>query len=399
MLRLLLVEDEENLRLSMRDMIDWPSMGISSIMLAESGQEALDLLGACAPHIVLSDINMPGMSGLEMARRMLEIRPDLRFIFFSAYSDVAYLQQALRMGSVDYLLKPLRAEELADAVARAAESLSELMRRHGHVQLLEAFGDRLAPPVLGRLLMGHGPIEAIQEQLLALDMERTMRAAAVFTLTGFTAPDEALLRSCLRRVSRLSSDRGMLLPLNNAIWAYVELLAKLPPEGWQEDIARQLTLHLQLAGQLTARVYPLPLVDRLISLYGAAAQRMAELGTAQEKNQTRDAARARQLCEAIQQHIASHYMDRGLSAGSIAKALHYTNAYICTIFKNQRQMTIHDYINLYRVTKAKGLLATTGMNIADIAQAVGYENDNYFARVFRKLEGMSPSDYRKEHAP
>lgn len=397
MLRLLLVEDEENLRISMRDMIDWQRMEVAEVALAENAARALALLETFRPHIVLSDINMPGMSGLEMARQMLEGHPELRIIFFSAYSDIAYLQQALRMGSVDYLLKPLRSEDLADAIARAAQSISQDKRRHGHVQLLEDFGDRLAPPVLGRLLLGQSPVEQVQAQLLALDLQRDMRCVAVWAMTGFTSPDEALLRSCLRRVSRLASDKGMLLPLSSAIWAYVELLPDAPPEGWQEDIARQLALHLQLAGQLTARVHPLPLSGSLISLHGAVTRHMEAWGEAQQNEKTRDALRARRLCEDIRQYIADHYMDRDLSAGNIAAALHYTSAYICTIFKNQQQMTIHDYMNLYRITKAKGLLATTGKSIVTIAQEVGNENDSYFARVFRKLEGKSPSDYRKEH--
>lgn len=397
MLRLLLVEDEENLRLSMRDMIDWKAMGIAEVTLAADALEALALVDACPPQIVLSDINMPGLSGLEMARRVLEKHPEVRFVFFSAYSDISYLQQALRMGSVDYLLKPLCTGELADAIARAAESISRAQKQHGHRQLLEDYGDRLAPPVLGRLLLGQGPVELIREQLLALDLERETRQVAVWMLTGFATPEEALLRSCLRRVSRLSPDRGMLVPLEDAAWAYVELLPSVPPADWQEDIARQLALHLQLAGQLTARVHALPLAEKLTGLYGAAARQMEALGEAQEHQKTRDAQRARQICEDIRQYIEAHYMERELSAGNIAKALHYTSAYICTIFKSRQRMTIHDYMNLYRITQAKGLLANTGKSIAAIAQEVGYENDNYFARVFRKLEQKSPSDYRKEH--
>ncbi|HML45700.1 MAG TPA: response regulator [Clostridia bacterium] len=399
MLRLMLVEDEENLRLSMRDLIDWPALGIGSVTLAADGPEALGLLSVCRPHIVLTDINMPGMSGLEMARAMLAAQPDLHVIFFSAYSDVDFLRQVLRMGSVDYLFKPLRSEELADAIARARNSLAILQRQHSSTRLLEDLGARLAPPVLGRLLMAQAPEEEIREQLLALGIEKGMDVAAVFTLTGFTAPDEALLYSCLRRVSLLSPERGMLLPLSHSIWSYVELLPQAPAPDWQQNIVRQLTLHLHLAGQVAAQVHPLPLADRLMSLYGAATQRMETLRDAQRDGQTRDAFRARQLCDVIQAYITAHYADRDLSASHIAKALHYTSAYICTIFKNQRQMTIHDYINLFRIAKAKELLTTTCRSITAIAQEVGYENDNYFARVFRKLESMSPGDYRKEHMP
>ena len=128
MLRLLLVEDEDNLRHSMRDMIDWRAMGVDEIALAQGGSSALTQLQAFVPHIVLSDINMPDMSGLEMAQHMLAQQPDLRIIFFSAYSDATYLQQALRLGSVDYLLKPLNTEELAQAIGRAAESISKIKR-------------------------------------------------------------------------------------------------------------------------------------------------------------------------------------------------------------------------------------------------------------------------------
>lgn len=399
MLRLLLVEDEDNLRCAMRDVIDWQAMGVDALALAANGEEALAKLDAFGPHIVLSDINMPGISGLEMAQRMLSRRPDLRLIFFSAYSEIGYLQQALRMGSVDYLLKPLRSEELADAIARAAGSLVHLKRQRAGSQLLRDYGEQLLPPLLRDLLLAEKPQEALAEQLLSLDIQRSMAAAALLFLTGLSKPEEATVLACIERVSQLAPERGMLLPLHEALWAYVEIMPAQPPEGWPQDVARQLTLHLQLSGQLSAQVQPMPPVPTLGALYGLGSQCLLQLGDAQRSGRARDAQRAGRLCREIQAYIAGHYAERDLSASTIARHLHYTSAYICTIFKHEQQMTIHDFINLYRTTQAKALLSGTDDSIAAIAQATGYENDNYFSRVFRKLEGMSPSDFRKGHRP
>jgi YesN/AraC family two-component response regulator len=91
--------------------------------VVNNGLDAIRLAEESAPDIVFMDIRMPGMSGLDAAHRILADRPDTEVIILSAFSDFSYAQEALRMGVMDYVLKPAEPQALYDALARALERI------------------------------------------------------------------------------------------------------------------------------------------------------------------------------------------------------------------------------------------------------------------------------------
>jgi two-component system response regulator YesN len=109
-----------------------------------------------------------------------------------------------------------------------------------------------------------------------------------------------------------------------------------------------------------------------------------------EKNVTSDP------ISSIMKYIHENYMDVDLSLPKISENTYLTPAYICTIFKEHTGTTINKYITEYRLDKAKALLKDNNMKINDIGAKVGYSDGNYFAKIFRKETGLTPSDYRKK---
>jgi two-component system response regulator YesN len=122
MYRLLLVDDESMILNSMMDN-DWRSMGIEEVYQASNGLEAVKLLHAFPIDVVVTDIRMPGMNGLELCKHIREHFSRTRTILLSGYSEFDYARQALRQGAVDYLLKPIKDEELMDKVKGTIETL------------------------------------------------------------------------------------------------------------------------------------------------------------------------------------------------------------------------------------------------------------------------------------
>ena len=92
-------------------------------------------------------------------------------------------------------------------------------------------------------------------------------------------------------------------------------------------------------------------------------------------------------------YIQEHYDDPSLTIEVLSNQLHLNYAYLCSVFKRCMDMTINRYIKQYRLEKAKELLDTTQLGIAEIAAAVGFQNTNYFSKCFKKNYGISPSDY------
>ena len=118
MLRLIIAEDEEIIRRGLVCTIDWERLGVTVVGDAADGEEALVLIHEKKPDIVLTDIRMPRLSGLALAKRLQEERSAARVVFLTSYADFDYAQQAVRLGAADYLLKPVEEEALARTLAR-----------------------------------------------------------------------------------------------------------------------------------------------------------------------------------------------------------------------------------------------------------------------------------------
>ena len=106
MLRLIIVDDEKIIRESIRSLIDWESLGIEVVGVCKNGLEAYDAILDSYPDIVLTDIKMPGLSGLELIEKLNDTRENIQFIILSGYSEFEYAKQARRFGIRHYLLKP-----------------------------------------------------------------------------------------------------------------------------------------------------------------------------------------------------------------------------------------------------------------------------------------------------
>ncbi len=118
MIKVMIVDDERFVRTGIIQETDWDLIGCEVVAEAKNGIEGLEKARETRPDLVVSDIKMPGMDGLEMAEKLVELYPGIKLIFLTAYSDFEYVRKALRMGVSDYLLKPFEDGELEAAVQR-----------------------------------------------------------------------------------------------------------------------------------------------------------------------------------------------------------------------------------------------------------------------------------------
>lgn len=123
-MRVLVVDDELYTREGIMDSVDWEHYGIDEVMDADDGQVALETIEWFCPDIVISDIKMPRMDGITFARQFHEKYPDSKIIFMSAYMEIQYYQQAIKLSAVDYVEKPLDMDELESAIDKAVKSIS-----------------------------------------------------------------------------------------------------------------------------------------------------------------------------------------------------------------------------------------------------------------------------------
>ena len=125
MLKVVLADDENKILLLLQKLIDWERLGYQIVGTANDGLRALELVREKRPHLLITDVRMPGCSGIELIQRAKELQSDLHFIIISGYRKFEYAQNALKYGVEDYLLKPLKQEDLTGILLRLRDKLGK----------------------------------------------------------------------------------------------------------------------------------------------------------------------------------------------------------------------------------------------------------------------------------
>lgn len=132
----LIVDDEAIIRKGLRDTLNWEAMGFDKVECAENGEQALQMTGQMSPDLIITDIMMPMMDGLEYIQKLHEENLSLKIIILSGYDRFAFAQRAISCGAFAYLLKPVENRELEESIQKAMRELEE--RRRTQRDLLQA---------------------------------------------------------------------------------------------------------------------------------------------------------------------------------------------------------------------------------------------------------------------
>ena len=158
MIKVIVVDDERFVRMGIVGETDWASLGCEVVGEAENGWDALELVHKKNPDLMICDIRMPKMNGLEMLKKLREEKNPVQVIFLTAYSEFSYAREALKLYAFDYLLKPFEDGELESAILRAKERIETDRGKQRDTGLSRSVPDKA--PVKGQYpdaLEGDGP--------------------------------------------------------------------------------------------------------------------------------------------------------------------------------------------------------------------------------------------------
>ncbi|NLJ31743.1 MAG: response regulator [Clostridiales bacterium] len=204
--RILLVDDEEEIREGIIHKIDWESLGYQIAGSAENGLEALEKAERLHPDVVITDIKMPFMNGLDLGEKLQAVLPSVKLIFFSGFDDFEFAQRAIKLHAVEYVLKPIDSTELAETLKKVKHQLDCELNEKRNVELLRKSYEKSLPVMreqfLVGLMEGRIPKENIQNQAALFHIDPEARGWAVALLfAGPVSDDKAVFDNKLIPIS------------------------------------------------------------------------------------------------------------------------------------------------------------------------------------------------------
>lgn len=192
--RIMLVDDEEEVRTSMIKTMKWEEAGFVVVGDAENGKDALEKIEIYEPDVILTDIKMPYMDGLELARQLKENYPSTRIVVFSGFDDFEYAKQAIKCNVTEYILKPVNGEELTAILIKIRDSLNKEMEEKRSLETLRESYKKNLPLLKEHFFLDlvHGKVDAdtIALKLQEFKLQNLIGSSVVVACTEISLKQE-----------------------------------------------------------------------------------------------------------------------------------------------------------------------------------------------------------------
>ena len=342
-MRVLIVDDDHLICRCLKKMIRWSELGCEEPEIAYDGFRALELIEKNCPGIVITDIRMPGMDGIELCKQLYEKYPNITMFLISAYEDFYIARLALQYNVKGYVLKPFD--------QRSLSMLEDMIRTSTHKKRDQELCNRILNNEYSEFL------EKILDEKNQMVFEEFMD----------------MLKSIEKEV----------IAQNPGVW--INLLRPiLKVQYKQRNMDSRLLFSIEQ--EMQNDLQPLTDEEKIEYVRSRYSDSMI-INTELNKN----------IIWEVQRVVKEEFSSPDLNVNRLGEVFHMSPVYLGKIFMERTGIKLVDYIGEKRIQYASEELRNTLKPIGEIAIASGYPNANYFSRVFRKKTGLSPQDYRQQY--
>lgn len=390
-MNVLLVDDDRFVIAALQKGIDWESLGIKQVFTAYDIQKAQEILSDFSIDLLLSDIDMPHGSGLDLLGIIREQGNRIPTIFLTNYADFSYAKRALELRSFHYFLKPIDYPELTRIIKKALE---ESKQETG--DLKEALSALWCDYLLASRITDRAFIQDITKLLPSLD-RNTSFVPALIQIYGNTDRWEATGRIGRILESVLGADYaefGALLPYQSEQFLLMALIPVLEGKDGQQLLRPVISEALSMIRK------EISLPTRILLSGEKKIQELREAVESFESLLAMPYEEARGIVYVDEeastnliQYVDAHFTE-DMSREHLSELFYFDQDYITKLFKKETGMSFKNYVIEKRLRLAKDLLLETDEPINMISQKVGYDNYSYFTRLFKKSFGVTPVEFR-----
>lgn len=403
MVKVLIVDDEPIIRTGLQKVIKWEELGCVVVGIAENGVEAYGKAKELGPELIISDIKMPKMDGLELAERLEELEPDIKVILLTGYKEFEYARKAVEFGVCDYILKPVDHQELRRAIKRAA---SEIEKRKAELIEKETLAARVqnSLPILrdkfiGDLLFDNaGMIRHVYERLEYFDIY--IGNFIIVVLEMERSNDVSLMEESMQQLTCFTIEEirqkfgTAVIPFlrGSTVYCIINGVEDIPPDrGEISKYFEQLAERISCYGDAAAFVgvsqsYRGPF---FLKQAREEAQKQIEDRLA-EKMVSRNTYTVEQAVAYMKENSG-----REVTLEEVADHVYVSKWYFCKLFKKEMGVNFSDYMAKLRIEQAqKCIRENPALRNYEVAELLGFGNVRYFSQLFKKVTGKTPSEFR-----
>ncbi|MFF2093176.1 response regulator [Paenibacillus sp. NPDC058174] len=388
--KVLVVDDERMIREGIAEMIDWESLGLTLAGTAPDGLLAYQAIAEQRPDIVITDIKMPKLSGLELIQKTQSEFSGTAFIVLSGYGEFELAAQAMKFGVKHYLLKPSNEEEIIEVLhevtaeldvhrskEREWEGMQQQLAESGGISQQARVNTFYAAAEGGEAVSGdHEPVAAANAAVWSAEEDEYVRAIAAAVRNGEAAEAKSGLavffHALYEKRPEAKFATGRCMELLDAVFKEAALAFGYKKESdgvriWQMKTLQEIQHYI--TEELSAIIE----------------------GQLRSDKRSRVIARIKQLTD-------DHLDNRQLSLQWLAQHHLFLNSeYLGKLFRQDTGEKYTRYLTVKRMEKAKELIESLPqLKMYEIAERCGFEQDpQYFANVFKKIYDCSPAEYRK----
>lgn len=423
MYRLLIVDDEPLVQIGLKSMLAKELADkIEVVGTASNGQEAWDIISENPPDIVIADIRMPVMTGLELlAKSHNKYGSVPAFIMLTAYEEFEMARQAIVYDAVDYLVKiELNPKTLASAIDKAILRVDEARplgasKEAGSTGSLEDLRQKFMMKLFSHLL---GSKEALLSEARSLNLSfdynryivvygEISSDSALSSGDGFTPEALDIYNSSISMAKEIISRHApcQIVSIDLQHFAVVFSFSEDTPVAGTMDL---ITEALENARTMITNYFKASLtfgIGSAVSTPMDIAVSFDEAKTAQQQADSAQPIRLfshivgsnrrsgkDKLISAIQQYIDENLGGK-LQLNEVAEVFGLSPAYLSVLFKKNTETGFSEYVYTKKIDRAKEMLLSGDMKIYEVADALGFESAYYFSKVFKKVDGHSPREY------